>query len=266
MYIGRGLKLLQQGLLPFVKKRMGFRLGSIWEDKVTERLKNTRYRYWDSYGLLKIMKTFWGEAFGDLGHPSRADVSNALSARNRWAHQGDFTLEDANRVLTIMNRLLFVVGKQEISTQKFAAEIRILQEEMNMGLPLQARESVPPPVVPPTTSRPQMTPYMRMLVQTVEKNSMYKQYLFDSELRDMLKEAKGQRQSIIRVVSRDLCFRIVDDYVDGVMVMSSDAMWAVWELQGNRPERVIYRSPKGFSNLLELEFDTDNLPPETGRT
>ena len=265
IYVSRGLKLLQKGLLSFVKKRMKSRFGNLWENKVKERLKGTRYRIWDSYGLLKIMKFFWEEAFGDLGHHSHADVSNALSVRDKWAHQEDFTNEEANRALTIMHHLLFVVGNDEIAVRKFAEEISELHKEMNTGSQLQDRKTAPPISIPPTTERPQMTAYMMELVRGVEKNSVYRHHLFDSELRDILYEAKEQGQQTIRIISKDLCFRVVDEYVDGVMVMSSNAMWAVWEWQGSRPERVIYRAPKGFSNLLEIEFDTDNLPPKNGR-
>lgn len=262
IYVCRALRLLQKGLLVFVKKRMEFRFESAWEDEITKRLKSTRYRLWDSYGLLKIMKAFWGEAFGDLGRPILSDVRNALSARNQHAHDENFTHKEANDALASMNRLLGAVSKHEIGTQKFTEAIDVLQKEINTSPQPHAGIAKPQTPISPTTSRPRKSNYMKDLVLNVEKNSLYRQHLFDSELQDMLKEAKERGERTIRVVSKELCYRVVDEYVDGVMVMSSDAMWAIWEWQGSRPERVKYRSPKGFSNLLEIEFDTGNLPPE----
>ena len=268
MYIGSGLKLLKEGLSPFVEKRLESRFGYLWQERVKERFPDSEYfqnlgsRALDSYGILKIMKAFWGQAFADLGSPILADVRDTLSVRNQHAHDENFNRIEADVALTAMARLLDEVGQRDNRTQKFAEEIKNLCKEMNVELPSQ-----PSPIklhtgIPPTTDRPQMTPYLKKLVQEAKENGNYEQSLFDSELREMLKEAKQDGKQTAQIVSKKLCYRTIDEYVDGVMVMSSDAMWTVWERQGSRPERVMYRSKGGFSNLLEIEFDTNNPLPE----
>ena len=256
--------MLKGGLRPFVEDRMEKRYGPLWHGEVEKRFEVSKCPALDSYGSLKIMKRFWGEAFADLGRSAHADVCSTLSKRNQHAHDETFSRKEADATLVAMVRLLDAIGVRGKRAQEFAGKIEVLRNEMNVALPSQPSQAKPR-TGRPTTSRPQMSSYLKNIVRKAEEKGGCEQRLFDSELREMLNEAKEAGQQAAQIVSKELCYRTIDEYVDGVMAMASEAMWKIWELQGSIPERVVYRSPKGFSNLLEIEFDTNNLPPNNGR-
>lgn len=88
----------------------------------------------------------------------------------------------------------------------------------------------------------------------------YRQIQFESELIDMLKEARVRGEFRVRIKARDLHKRIVDP-VDNRMPMACAAMWKL-ESPQNGKATVIYE-PKNLrreSSTLEIEFDTADLP------
>lgn len=258
------LKVLKEGLRPFVQDRMKRRYGDSWQDEVEERFDSSRCLVLDSYGSLKIVKRFWGDTFAFLGKPLLADVSNTLSIRNQHAHDESFNRAKAEAALSAMIRLLDKIAEGREDAREFAEHVKNLRNELNAEPP-QPSQTKPRTDIQPTTSRPPMSPYLKNIVREAQEKGGCEQRLFDSELREMLNEAKEAGKQAAQIVSKDLCYRTIDEYVDGVMAMSCDAMWAVWKRQGSHPERVLYRTKSGFSSSLEIEFDTNNLPLNNDR-
>ena len=124
-YIDTGLNLLQEGLLSFVERLLKSRFGSVWKDKVTERLKDEKS--WDSYGLLRIMNIFWKEVFSHLKPPARSYVNETIATRGRWARRDNFSIEDIDRALDTMRRLLEIVG-----SHGHAEKINALRKELSL--------------------------------------------------------------------------------------------------------------------------------------
>ena len=155
-YIDRSLKLLQEGLTPFVERQFKSRFGSVWQERVAERFKDAKA--WDSYGLLKIMNTFWNEVFMHVQNPARAYVNETISVRNRWAHQQEFTLEDADRALDTMRRLLMATGNQDhaekISTLRKQMSQTALEEPAPVALPPRILKDLSPVVPTPAPPPP----------------------------------------------------------------------------------------------------------------
>ena len=160
-YVNKGLTLLQEGLYPYVEMHLKSRFGSVWQEKVTERSKDTRA--WDSYGLLKVMNSFWNEVFTHLQNPARSYVNETVFIRNKWARQEEFNQEDADRALDTMRRLLI-----SVSNQNHADQINDLRKEMNTEAeklpPTTAprilrdlRPAAPPPPPPPPATSPLRT-------------------------------------------------------------------------------------------------------------
>lgn len=260
VYIFWALMILKKGLDAFVRKRVEVRIGADWEHNITRRFNgNTEFLAWDVSGLLKVVKVCWNQAFSDLGCANLAHVKDILAARNLSAHQHDFSLGQASRTLTKMHELLEAVGRFDGKAKRCSEEVKDLQFEMYRQVPSSSREAQTRTPVPKTTGRPPMIDLFEHLIQKVITTSPYRQHQFDSELWEMMDEAKNRGEEKVVVVSRELCYRVIDEYVDGVMVMSSHSMWDLWERQGGNPERVKFRSRHGFSNLLEIEFDTNNL-------
>lgn len=140
-YVGKGLELMKEGLTPFVETRLESKLTSHWKIRVLDRIPSIENLvedeeiFWDAYFLLKTMMIFWREVFSDLKHPARSYVGEAFAVRNNWAHQQNFTHEDADRAIDTMRRLLEIVGKKEIVMKEVIEELNRLREKIKPVVP-----------------------------------------------------------------------------------------------------------------------------------
>lgn len=134
--VGKGLSLLKKGLTPFVEARLESKLKGHWKIIILKRIPQIRNLvengeiFWDTYLLLRTMMTFWSDGFNDLKHPARSYVGELYATRNDWAHQQNFTHEDADRAIDTIRRLLEIVGKKEAVVKEVIGELDRLQEEM----------------------------------------------------------------------------------------------------------------------------------------
>lgn len=118
--VGKGLDLLREGLKPFVERELEAKYGKYWITSVTEH-----WNYdldWsgddepnlDAAVLLRMMWDQWNPVFGRvLGRSERSMVSELRDARNKWAHQGTFSSDDAYRILDSSARLLAAVSSPQ---------------------------------------------------------------------------------------------------------------------------------------------------------
>ena len=115
--VGKAMDLLKAGLGPFVQREVtnaetrrsgGWRL----HDHVNDpNLAGTPVAEWDVAGLLKLMRNAWNDVFRNvLGRAERGLVMELLDHRNDWAHQRNFSGDDAHRVLDSAGRLLAAVS------------------------------------------------------------------------------------------------------------------------------------------------------------
>ena len=133
-YVGRGLGLLKEGLTPFVETRLESNLAGHWKVEVLKRypainnfVKGEEI-FWDVYALLRTMMIFWKDAFGDLKQPARSYVGEIYAVRNDWAHQYDFTREDADRALDTVRRLLDTIDKKGAGVKGIIDKLDELRE------------------------------------------------------------------------------------------------------------------------------------------
>ncbi len=80
----------------------------------------------DAHALFKVMWGNYNEAFRDkLGFSGRNQLSELMEVRNEWAHGGSFNLEDTQRALDTMVRLLKAVsaGEQAEEVHKHHREV-----------------------------------------------------------------------------------------------------------------------------------------------
>ena len=129
--VGKALDLLKDGLGPFVereflrvhRKRADDQARSYFNDR---QLRTDRpIREWDAAALLGLMSSrAWGDVFAQvLGQVERSHVSELRDARNKWAHQEQFTGDDTERTLDTAARLLTAISAEQ------AAEVaKMLQE------------------------------------------------------------------------------------------------------------------------------------------
>lgn len=122
--VGKGLDLLAAGLRPFVERELKSRLGDKWESTLPEnagrgaRSKTKPINLDDPQILLGIMWDQWNVVFREvLGTTERSLVSELRNVRNQWAHNEQFSSNDAIRALDSAERLLNAVSAGTAATE-----------------------------------------------------------------------------------------------------------------------------------------------------
>ncbi len=121
--VGKGLDLLATGLRPFVERELQSQLGTNWESALPDaaprgRAKPKPANLDDPQVLLGIMWDQWNSVFKNtLGHSERSIVSELRDVRNNWAHNEQFSSNDAIRALDSMERLLGAVSAADAATE-----------------------------------------------------------------------------------------------------------------------------------------------------
>ena len=115
--VHKALELLRDGLGPVCESTWQRFYGDRWLQQVKSKLHNPKSNgsTEDVAFLLKAIKVTWNEIFSHEFDPSvRSLVFELSKARNAWAHQVDFSDDDAWRALDSMERVLkeFSVGTQ----------------------------------------------------------------------------------------------------------------------------------------------------------
>lgn len=109
-----GLRLLVDGLVPYVESRLervyGDRWVSVARESYRDRNSDNSRIDWDAHAILTVMWDQWNAVFRhELGHSERSYVSELRDVRNRWAHQHHLNFHDTYRVLDSIRRLLSAV-------------------------------------------------------------------------------------------------------------------------------------------------------------
>ena len=130
--VGRALDLLQQGLAMFIQQEVdsAMRRGRVGPDALRalaqdESQARSFPEGWDAAALLNAIWQLWDPVFRfPLGPAERSLVAELRKVRNRWAHQQNFTGDEAFRALDSVALLL----QQVKATQ--AAELGPLKDEL----------------------------------------------------------------------------------------------------------------------------------------
>ena len=141
--VGKALGLLREGIGPFVEREVKGAAKSRRLDVHKMRnflndpmVRNKPIPEWDVAGLLKLMWEIWNEAFRNiLGPAERSLVSELRGHRNKWAHQENFSSDDAYRALDSVGRLLAAVSApQSDELEKLKMELlRVRFDEQSRG-------------------------------------------------------------------------------------------------------------------------------------
>ena len=137
-FVTDGLELIPNALSPWVETRLSASLTDHWQAQVTDRIRGLSVNggniHWDQQALFKVMDIFWNDAFRDvLGRTDRAMVNELVEVRNKWAHNKQFSYDDAERALDTMRRLMDSISAGEVSdklTNLRNAVLRVKFEEM----------------------------------------------------------------------------------------------------------------------------------------
>lgn len=132
--VGKAMDLLKDGLAPFIEREFisVYKKAALDEAKrfvSDDRLNTNRpLKEWDAAPLLRLMWDAWNDVFRKtLGQGERSLVSELREVRKKWAHQGPFSGDDADRALDSTERLLTAVSApQSEGVRKLKMELRRL--------------------------------------------------------------------------------------------------------------------------------------------
>ena len=136
--VGAALDLLQQALVPYVKREMQAAYGQQWLTEASYALNRELGAtaggepHLDVALLLQLMWARWNEVFSQkLSRSDRSIISELRETRNRWAHQEPFSTDDTYRALDSIERLLTAIAAPEASEVQRAKDdvLRVRYEE-----------------------------------------------------------------------------------------------------------------------------------------
>ena len=134
--VGNAMDLLREGLGPYIERELdaknrGHAMDEALKYMGDDRLAGKAIAEWDAYALLKLMWEAWNAVFRQtLGQAERTLVSELRNTRNKWAHQENFSSDDAYRALDSAARLLTAVSAKEVSDlEKMKMELLRLRFE-----------------------------------------------------------------------------------------------------------------------------------------
>ena len=111
--VGVALDQLTDRLGPYVERELGEIYGPDWMSSIRIGPRSDFATgsadewFWDSQAVLIVMWDHWNQVFRrHLGLFERSLVSELREFRNRWAHQGLLTEDDAYRVVDSVQRLI----------------------------------------------------------------------------------------------------------------------------------------------------------------
>lgn len=129
--VGKALELLKTGLGTFAEREIKSAIKTglspqVLRGFIDDPLLGERpIIEWDVAALLKVMWETWNEVFRKtLGFTERSLVSELRDHRNKWAHQQNFSSDDAYRALDSAARLLTAVSApQSEEVEKMKMEL-----------------------------------------------------------------------------------------------------------------------------------------------
>ncbi|MGV2334828.1 MAG UNVERIFIED_CONTAM: hypothetical protein LVR18_12155 [Planctomycetaceae bacterium] len=156
--VGKGLDHLATGLRPFVERELSSQLGDNWQSMLSEnaprsgRAKPKPINLDDPQTLLGILWDQWNAVFKNtLGHSEQSLVSELHDVRNHWAHNEQFSSNDAIRALDSMERLL-----NAVSAADSAGEVGQMRMDLMRSLfDEQRRSEMRKKAFQPTEGKPQ---------------------------------------------------------------------------------------------------------------
>jgi len=153
--VGRALKLLHEGLYPFLEREMEAAYTKQWPLRAAAFLDKNSVAAQaslksDLYDFLKFMWNEWNDVFRKtLGKAERSLLSECQDIRNTWAHTSTCSTDDAYRALDSVSRLLAAVSAPE------AAQVeKQKQELLRIRFEDQVRRETRRAAVVPTEGQP----------------------------------------------------------------------------------------------------------------
>lgn len=135
--VGLALDLLTHTLTPYVEQELEGTFADSWRQIVRQSFRSDRAGtvdeplHWDAQLMLSVMWDQWNAVFRrQLGILERSYVCELRDARNRWAHQAEFTFDDLYRVWDNVERMLRACGATDAAETAATEKQTLLRGEV----------------------------------------------------------------------------------------------------------------------------------------
>lgn len=128
--IGKGIESLAKGLQPFVERELKAKFGADWEGKADAGRadRGKKINWLDPSVLLNVLCNQWRDIFDAvLGKEARNLAFELREVRNRWAHNEQFSSNDAVRALDSVERLLNAVSAADLAGEVGSVRMDLLR-------------------------------------------------------------------------------------------------------------------------------------------
>jgi len=167
--VGRGLDVLQRGLLPFVDERMtaaaqgGHDWVALLEARDAHRHGTAKtYSRGDVRFLLRVLTEEWRAFDKDLNRAQSALATELREVGNRWAHDAQLSSDDVYRALDTTERLLTAIGQPALA-EEVAVMRRDHQRQVYEDQTRRKAKAATSVVVPGTHAGTAITPWRHVL-------------------------------------------------------------------------------------------------------
>lgn len=132
--VGKALELLNTGLRPFMEREMKAAFQDRWLETARQGLRDDRnipedFGDWDTQALVTVLLDQWNVVYNkQLGPAERNMVHEIRGIRNSWAHQQNFSSDDAYRALDTIGRLLSAVAAPEQAAEVERERMELMRQ------------------------------------------------------------------------------------------------------------------------------------------
>ncbi|CAN5556162.1 hypothetical protein BH24GEM3_BH24GEM3_19820 [soil metagenome] len=131
--IGKALKTFNQAMRPYVRREMEAVHKTQWLQMARQGIRDERavpasFEQWDTPVLVGVVLDHWNNVFKyNLGQAERSLIHEIRDVRNRWAHQQQFSSDDAYRALDSMGRFLMAVSAAEEAAEMERQRLEVMR-------------------------------------------------------------------------------------------------------------------------------------------
>jgi hypothetical protein len=131
--IGKALETFNQAMRPYVRREMEAVHKTQWLQMARQGIRDERaaaadFDQWDTPVLVGVVLDHWNNVFKyNLGQAERSLIHEIRDVRNRWAHQQQFSSDDAYRALDSMGRFLMAISAAEEAAEMERQRLEVMR-------------------------------------------------------------------------------------------------------------------------------------------
>ncbi|MHB1167663.1 MAG: Swt1 family HEPN domain-containing protein, partial [Longimicrobiales bacterium] len=135
--VGKALQLFNGAMRPYIRRELESNFKAEWLEMARQGIRDDRaasadFDHWDTPVLIGVVLDHWNNVFKyNLGPAERSLLHEIRDIRNRWAHQQNFSSDDAYRALDSMGRLLSAIAAAEEAAELDRQRLDLMRQRFD---------------------------------------------------------------------------------------------------------------------------------------